>query len=435
MEVFLRYLVLFFVLPVLLWTSIYFSMRLRWPQLRRLGEGLRQMLADKTKNGKMSNFAAVATIVGGNLGAGTIAGTALAIAVGGPGVIFWMVAVAVLGSVVKLASASLGVLYQEKQHHGRCIGGPMFYILRGVGSYPLSICYCIFIIGASFSVGNLVQVNAFTSSFSPCDTSVKVVCALALTIPTAIILSGGLKRFASFMSCSIPIIGIVYVIACVVGIVMLRHQLGAVARQIFCGAFSLRAVGGGSVGILFLQTLQVGISRGLFATDIGLGLAAIAHGNVENDHLTPAQHAREQGLIALLAPLLVAILCAITGILILCSGPDLTNSASQICVDTFTIAFETPHARWFIPAIIYSFALTTILSWAWFAEHAFFFLRRNHWRRYYRVMFLAMMFAGAFVHTSLPWTIADACIAGLLLLNLFALLRLRQRVMSVYSGE
>ncbi|MDR2435745.1 MAG: amino acid carrier protein [Puniceicoccales bacterium] len=434
-DTFLRYLVLFLVLPALLGASVYFSLRLRWPQLRCLGEGWRRMFADKTKGGKMSNFAAVATIVGGNLGAGTIAGTALAIAVGGPGSIFWMAAVAVLGSVVKLACASLGVLYQTKQHHGRCIGGPMFYILNGVGSYPLSIFYCIFIVGASLSVGNLVQVNVFTSSFQSCSVLAKMACALIFMIPAVIILSGGLKRFAAFMSCSIPIVGIVYIVACLVGIVMLRHQLGSAIGRIFCGAFSLNAVGGGSVGILFSQTLQAGISRGLFATDIGLGLAAIAHGNVDSSDLPIAQHAREQGLIALLAPILVAILCAITGILILCSNPDLSNGASQICIDTFAIAFGTRYAGWFIPVIIYCFALTTILGWAWFAEHTFFFLRRSHWRYYYRAIFLAMIFVGAFMRTSLPWIIADVCIDGLLLSNLFAIFYLRRKIVSTYGDE
>jgi Na+/alanine symporter len=189
----------------------------------------------KVKDGKMSNFAAVATLVGGNLGAGTIAGTALAIAIGGPGSIFWMIVMAILGSAVKLASASLGVLYQEKQHQGRCVGGPMFYMLKGVGSRPLSICYCVFIIGASLSVGNLVQINAFTSSLPSHGIHVKIACVLAFIIPVAIILSGGLRRFAAFMSCSIPLIGIAYIIACFVGIIMLRHQVSSVIKP-----FSLR---------------------------------------------------------------------------------------------------------------------------------------------------------------------------------------------------
>ncbi|MDR0679690.1 MAG: amino acid carrier protein [Puniceicoccales bacterium] len=429
---FLRYLVIFLVLPALLGVSLYFSLRLHWPQLRCFGEGLRRTLIGKEKNSKMSNFAAVATIVGGNLGAGTIAGTALAIAIGGPGSVFWMVIVAILGSVVKLSCATLGVLYQEKQHHGRCIGGPMFYMLKGVGSRTLSICYCVLIIGASLSVGNLVQVHAFTSSFPSCGNFAKIACILAFIVPVTIILSGGLRRFAAFMSCTIPIIGIVYVVACIVGVIMLRHRICSVIWQIFCGAFSPCSIGGGSIGIFLAQTIQTGISRGLFATDIGLGLSAIAHGNVESNDLPLPQHAREQGTIALIAPILVAILCGTTGVLILCANPNLSQSASQICVDTFTIAFRTPYAGWLIPVIIYCFALTTILGWAWFAEHTFFFLRRYRWRYYYRALFIAMISVGAFMHTSLPWTIADICINGLLLSNLFAIFYLRREVIGVH---
>ncbi|MDR1255393.1 MAG: amino acid carrier protein [Puniceicoccales bacterium] len=435
LDVFLRYLVIFVILPALLAASVYFSVHLHWPQLHRLGEGWRHILVDRVKDGKMSNFAAVATIIGGNLGAGTIAGTALAIAIGGPGAIFWMIVVAILGSVVKLAGASLGVFYQEKQHHGRCVGGPMFYMLKGIGSPALSICYCVFLVGASFSVGNLVQVHAFTSSLPSCGIFTKVACILSFIIPVTIILSGGLRRFAAFMSCSIPLMGIAYIIACFIGIVMLRNRILPVIWQIFCEAFSPAAAGGGSLGILLAQTLQAGISRGLFATDIGLGLAAIAHGNVDSSNMPLPQHAREQGIIALLAPILVAALCATTGVLILCAGPNLNQGASQICVDTFKIAFRSPHAGWLIPLIIYCFALTTILGWAWFAEHTFFFLRKNRWRYYYRIAFITVISVGAFMQTSLPWTIADVCINGLLLSNLFAIFHLRRQVISIHSDE
>ncbi|MDR1595927.1 MAG: alanine:cation symporter family protein, partial [Puniceicoccales bacterium] len=208
---FLQYFGVIFIIPTLLGTSIYLSVRLKWPQLKHLGDALRRLLAEKKSSGKMGNFAAVATIVGGNLGAGTIAGTALAVFSGGPGSIFWMVVVAILGSVIKLACASLGVFYQEKQHHERCIGGPMFYIDMGIGSRWMSILYCIFLIGASFTVGNLVQMNVFVNSLSGCGFWSKLICILLFVGPAVAILYGGLRRFAAFMSIIVPVIGVIYI--------------------------------------------------------------------------------------------------------------------------------------------------------------------------------------------------------------------------------
>ncbi|MDR2371824.1 MAG: amino acid carrier protein [Puniceicoccales bacterium] len=434
LDTFLSYFVILCIFPALLGISIYLSWRLRLPQLRSLGNALRNMLTDKKRKGEMSNFAAVAAIVGGNLGAGTIAGTALAIATGGPGAIFWMIVIATLGSVVKLACASLGVFYQEKQHHDRCIGGPMFYIKKGISSHGMSLCYCVFLIGASLTVGNLVQTHAFVYAFPDGNFVTQTLCALLLAVPIAIILSGGLKRFVTFMSCGVPIMGIVYIIACLIGLYIMRDRLGSALGEIFRGAFSLSSMGSGSAGIMLVRALREGTSRGLFATDIGLGLAGIAHGNISNSQCSPEQHAREQGITALLAPILVAILCFITGILIICAAPNLNQDASKICVDTFVAAFRTPRAGWLIPIIIYFFSFTTILAWAWFAEYTFFFLHRARWRYYYRLLFIAMIPVGAFMDTSLPWTIADISIDGLLLTNLLAIFLLRHKILSIHSA-
>jgi amino acid carrier protein len=430
----LSYFVILCIFPALLGISILLSIRLKWPQLRCLGTALRNVVADKKRKGEMNNFAAVAAIIGGNLGAGTIAGTALAIATGGPGAIFWMIAVAILGSVIKLACASLGAFYQEKQHHDRCIGGPMFYIEKGISSRGMSLCYCFFLIGASLTVGNLVQTHAFVYAFPDGDLATKTICALLLAVPTAIVLSGGLKRFVTFMSCSIPIMGITYIIACLVGLYFMRDRLGGALQEILLGAFSFASMEGGTAGIMLIKALHAGTSRGLFATDIGLGLAGIAHGNISDQQTSPERHAREQGITALLAPILVAILCAVTGTLVICAAPELNQDASKICVDTFTTAFRSPFAGWLIPVIIYFFSFTTILAWAWFAEHTFFFLHRARWRYYYRLIFIAMIPVGAFMHTSLPWIIADVCIDGLLLTNLLAIFLLRKKLSSIHDS-
>jgi amino acid carrier protein len=432
MEALLQNVVVWIIFPLLLGASIYFSFRLHFPQFRRIGGAFKMIVQAQANTGQMGSFAAVATIIGGNLGAGTIAGSAMAVAMGGAGAIFWMVAVAILGSIIKLASVVLGVFYQERLR-GQCAGGAMIYIRRGLNSPFLSFCYCLCLVGASLTVGNLVQVHAFTASFAHAGASVRMLGALLLMLPAVPILFGGLKRLSVFMSASVPLIGIMYILFCAIGIILLRDNLGPVIQNVLRGAFSWKAAGGGATGFAFAQVLQAGISRGLFATDIGLGLDAIAHGCVEGGNMPLAEHARKQGLIALIAPILVAVLCAMTGILILCAAPNFGADATQICIDTFSRAFSSPRAGYLIiPIVIYCFALTTIIAWAWFAEHAF---KNPRWHVAFRIFFIAAMPVGALVHGTLPWQIADACIDGLLLTNLFAILRLRDRVVTVYEGR
>jgi Na+/alanine symporter len=433
MDTLLGILIVWIVTPILLLSSLYLSFRLGWPQFTKLGGAFRRVMADSGGNKRFGNLSAVAVIVGGNLGAGTIAGTALAVRTGGPGAILWMVAVALIGGVVKLSCASLGVLYQGPNGRGSCIGGAMFYMAKGLNSFSLGAIYCALLIGAALSVGNLVQINAFVSSLPRTMPAGRPIAILLLAVPTAFILCGGLRRFSRFMTVTIPILGCVYVAICSCGILLLHGNVIPVIRSIFHGAFSPVAVAGGAGGAAVLATIQSGISRGLFATDIGLGLAAIAHGEVNGGKRPIASHAREQGTIALLSPIIVAVICAITGVLILCAAPNFGQCASEICVQTFSIAFRCHCAGWIIPITIYCFALTTMIAWAWFAEHAFYFFGAAKLRSIFRAIFIGLMPVGAFMHSTLPWTIADGCIAGLLLTNIFAILMLRKKVEAIYG--
>ncbi|MDR0339962.1 MAG: alanine:cation symporter family protein [Puniceicoccales bacterium] len=420
--------------PILLFSSCYLSLRLGWLQFRKISQAFRRVLAKNDSGRRFGSFSAVAVIVGGNLGAGTIAGTALALKTGGPGALFWMVVVALLGGVIKLACASLGTLYQERTGNGRSIGGAMFYMAKGLSSFPLGAVYCILLIGAALTVGNLVQTNAFVSALPRALPGGRPIAVLLLATPTAFILCGSLRRFSRFMSVSVPIIGCVHMAVCIVGIFLMHDNVLPVIGSIFRGAVAVPAVAGGAAGVALLATIQSGISRGLFATDIGLGLAAIAHGEVDRGQRPLDHHAREQGIVALLSPTIVAVVCAITGILILCAAPDFQRCASEICVETFSTAFHSDCAGWLIPITMYCFAITTMIAWAWFAEHAFYYFRAPKLRLVFRAIFIGLMPVGAFMESSLPWTLADGCIAGLLLTNVCAILLLRKKLAALYGA-
>ena len=284
--------------------------------------------------------------------------------------------IAILCSVIKLCCSSLGVLFDEEQNGGRRIGGPMFYISKGLHSKVLATIYSTFLVGAAITVGNLVQVNSFVTSFGE-DFQYKWVLMAMLAIPVAFILFGGLKRFAKFMSCIVPIMGVIYMIACVIGIFNLSSNFPGAIKQIILGAVGINSIVGGTFGFILSNAVSSGIRRGLFATDIGLGLAGIAHSNVDSHIDDSALHAKQQGIVALVAPIFVAGICAVTGTLIVCAEPNMALDGSKICTSTFNKAFGTEHAEIFVQTIVYCFALTTILAWAWFAEHSFYFVRKG----------------------------------------------------------
>ena len=427
LDIFLKYFVLFFVAPVMIVTSLLFSIKLKWPQFTLFFRGIRYMMPSREKENKMSSFAAVAAIIGGNLGTGTIVGTAVALSTGGPGAIAWMIATALLCSIVKLFCASLGVLFHEDQHNERKIGGPMFYMDKGLHFKLLAILYSIFLIGESITGGVFVQVNSFITSFGQ-DIDYKWALILSLAIPSAIILFGGLKRFAKFMSFIVPIMGLFFIAACFVGIFNLRDNLPGAIKQIMYGAIGINPIIGGGIGFAITSAISTGMSRILLAADIGLGLAGIAHANVDIHTDDIKEHARKQGIVALIAPIFVGILCAVTGILILCSSVDMSLNGSEICIAAFNKAFNTDHAQYFIQAIIYCFSLTTILAWAWFAEHAFFYMRKSALCKIFKIFVIAIMPVGAYMHGKLPWHLADICANGLIITNIVAIILLRKHV-------
>ncbi|MDR2576914.1 MAG: amino acid carrier protein [Puniceicoccales bacterium] len=435
MDTFLQIVIVWFVTPFLLLSSFYLSVRLGWPQFCRIGQAFRRVLAKNGRGGgwRFGNFSAVAMTVGGNLGAGTIAGTALAIKIGGPGAILWMVIVALLGGVIKLCCASLGALYQERRSGNEPAGGVMFYMSKGLSSFSLGAIYAIFLLGTALTAGNFVQVHAFVSSLPTTMPAGRTIAILLLLVPTAYVVCGGLRRLSRFMCVSVPIIACVHLAACIIGIVLMRNNIIPVLANIVRGAVAPTAIVGGAGGAAILATIQAGILRGLFATDVGQGLAAIAHGRVEANRRSLQDHAREQGIIALLSPLIVAIVCAVTGVLILCAAPNFQQGASEICVQAFQTAFRSDLAGWFVPVIIYFFAITTIIAWSWFADHAFHFFHTPRLGGIFRVAFIALLPVGAFMRSSLPWMLADICVVVLVLTNIFSILALRKKMTSLYA--
>ncbi len=352
--------------------GLYFSLRTRFFQVRKLGFSLGTIwhkLREKPEAGGVSPFQAVCTALAATVGTGNIAGVAGAIAIGGPGAIFWMWVAALLGMVVKYAEVVLAVRYREPDGQGSFRGGPMYYIKNGLGKKWtwLGGLFCAFGMVAAFGVGNSTQISTAVTSINealiflgliPSPRGNLMVGLLAGAL-VALVILGGAKRIGAVAEYLIPVMSLGY-IALSLG-VLLRNA-GAVPgalQSIFAGAFSPKAFTGGAVGSAFL-TLRIGVSRGVFTNEAGMGTASIAHAGANTRH--PAEQGL-YGIFEVFADTLV--ICTMTALVILSSGisvPYGTDAGAELTV----AAFVSVYGGWvtiFLALSMALFAFATILGW------------------------------------------------------------------------
>jgi len=322
---------------LMLGMGLFLTIRLRGVQFRLFGKALRSLRgsreADRGKDG-VSAFQAVCTALAGTLGTGNIAGVAGAIALGGPGAVFWMSAAALLGMATKYTEVALSVRYRRKNTQGEWIGGPMYYIEQGLGTRfrPLAKAFCIFGIMASLGVGNMAQVGALADSLCTAAASwsmknhfFAIRCAVGALAAAAAycILKGGLRRVAWAAERLIPWVSAVYVTGMVCVVVKNIAVLPEALRQIGECAFTPRAFGGGAAGIGMMQAARVGVSRGLFTHEAGMGSSPIAHAGAHA--ATPVR----QGLLGIFEVFAdTLVLCTLTALGILVSGCDIPYGQS-----------------------------------------------------------------------------------------------------------
>ena len=427
-------------------TGIYLTIRLGVLQFRKLGKALKYMVHNETDGiGEITSFGALCTAMAATIGTGNIVGVATAVVAGGPGALFWMVLAACFGMATKYSEGVLAVKFREDRGGGRFLGGPFYYIEKGMGKgwKWLAKLFAIFGIGAGLlGIGTITQVNGIASAtkgfFDPdaehavsifgTDYSVvTVITAIVVAFVTALVVIGGLKRIASVTSVIVPFMAIAYVAVCVVILIYNIKEIPDAVVMVIQSAFGVRAMAGGALGALLLA-MQKGVARGIFSNEAGLGSAPIAAAAAQTKE--PVR----QGLVSMTGTFIdTVVICTMTGLTIMVTGAydfAVGNELEGVDVTSYAFSNGLPWADGIGSAILMMclafFAFTTILGWDYYSERCLEYLTGGKMGavKVYRWLYILAVLIGPFLTVSAVWTIADIFNGLMAIPNLIALLAL-----------
>ena len=408
-------------------TGLYLTLRLGFIQIRYLPRALGYLFKkDKGGKGDVSSFAALCTALAATIGTGNIVGVATAVQAGGPGAIFWMWLVALLGMATKYAECLLAVKYRVRDKNGFMAGGPMYYIESGLGIKWLAKLFALFgVMVAFFGIGTFPQVNAITYAMQDTFNVPVLVTAIIVTLLVGLIILGGVKRIATASSVIVPFMAILYVTTSLVIILLNIEKVPDAISLIIYSAFDPQAALGGAVGFTVMKAIQSGVARGIFSNESGLGSAPIA---------AAAAQTREpvrQGLISMTGTFLdTIIVCTMTGIVLVLTGawnnPELAGAT--VTNYAFAQGLGTSIGATIVTVGLLFFAFTTILGWCYYGERCFVYLIGIRGVKLYRLAYIVLVGLGSFLHLNLIWIIADIVNGLMAFPNLIALIGLRKVV-------
>ena len=407
-------------LLLLVGTGIYLTIRLGLLQVARLPKAFQLIFTKDKGHGDVSSFAALCTALAATVGTGNIIGVATAIKVGGPGALFWMWMAAFFGMATKYAEGLLAIKYRSKDANGAVAGGPMHYILLGMGEKwrPLAIFFALAgVLVALLGIGTFTQVNSITESIQNTAQIDPAITTLILSIFVGIAVFGGLKSISKVSTAVVPFMAIVYILGTLIVIFFNIEKIPATLALIFTSAFSPVAAVGGFAGATIRTAIQNGVARGVFSNESGLGSAPIAAAAAKTNEPV------EQGLISMTGTFIdTLIICTLTGLTILVTGVwsgDLNGVA--LTQSAFSTIFSN-FGSVLLTIFLVLFAFTTILGWNYYGERCFEFLFGVRFIWLYRVVFVLMVLLGGFIELDMVWIIADIVNALMALPNLIALL-------------
>lgn len=405
--------------------------------------------ANDRHEGEVSAFGALCTALSATIGTGNIVGVATAIGTGGPGALFWMEVAALFGMATKYAEGLLAVKYREITPEGRVLGGPFYYIEKGLGRKWkwLAIMFAVSgVLAGIMGIGTITQINGITSAvqnfFEPSFNSATVktgvsifgvtysysavIAGLFVTISSALVIIGGIKRIAKVSMVVVPFMAVAYVLVCLTVLFSNASRIPEALMTIFQAAFNPQAFTGGAVGTIFIA-MQKGIARGIFSNEAGLGSAPIAAAAAKTDN--PVQ----QGLVCMTGTFIdTIVICTMTGLAIVLSGtwdPALGLAGVDITIAAFSkLLWFLPNgsaiASLFLMLSLSFFAFTTILGWNYYSEKCLEYIvgsNRIGWLKAFRILYVMVVFVGPYLTVSLVWNIADIFNGLMALPNLIAL--------------
>lgn len=409
-------------LILLLGTGVFLTIGLRGITITRIPYAFGQLLKGRkgTGEGEISPFNALMTALSSTVGTGNIAGVATAIGIGGPGALFWMWCTALVGMATKYAEAVLAVNYRETDSEGKKVGGPMYYIKNGLGNRwkPLAFLFALFGSLAGFGLANTVQSNTVSQVLHNNFNIPTLFSGLVMAFMVALVLLGGIKRIAQVAGKLVPLMTVIYLLATAIILVIHMADIPTALALIVDSAFNGTAATGGFAGATVMLALRMGVSRGIFSNESGLGSAPIAHAAAETN--SPVR----QGTIAMLGTFIdTLIICTMTGLVLIVSGAwntDLEGAAMTLMVFDSTLPFGGN----ILSLCIALFAFTTMLGWSYYGERCAQFLLGPKVVLPFRVLWVIGVFIGTQMSLGLVWKMSDALNGMMAIPNLLALLLL-----------
>ena len=401
-------------------THLFLTFRTRGVQ-RHIGSAIKMTLSGSKAGGDISNFSALMVAMAATVGTGNIIGVGTAIALGGPGAVFWCWLTGVFGMATKYAEALLSVKYRYKTESGTMIGGPMVVLERGLKMKPLAIFFCITTICAAFGIGNMNQANSVSVLLTENFGVSPYITGTVMAVLIGFITFGGIKWLARVCEVFVPIMAVVYIIGCVAILILNYQFVGEAVELIITSAFSPAAVGGGLTGGGIMIAMRYGISRGLFSNESGLGSAPIVSAAAKTEN------AVKQALIASSATFWdTVIICALTGIVLVTSVivyPDINFHDGAILTN---MAFTKLH-DWgggLLTIALFTFVFSTILGWSYYAERCLEYISGKKALVYFRIIWSIAIFIGCVAKLDLVWVFSDCANALMAIPNIISLLLL-----------
>ena len=421
-------------LILLVGTGIYFTFKLNFIQMFKLPLAIKYLFLnddDKSDNeakGEVSSFAALCTALSATIGTGNIVGVATAIATGGPGALFWMWVAAFFGMATKYAEGVLAIKYREVDENGEMSGGPMYYIEKGVGNKFLANMFAFFGIAvALLGIGTFGQVNSISKAALISFNIPIWFTAIIITILVTLVTLGGIKRISNVAEKIVPTMAILYILGALLVLICNFKAIPSAITLIIKSAFNPSAALGGTTGITISLAIQMGIGRGVFSNEAGLGSAPIAAAAAKTKYPV------KQGLISMTGTFIdTIIICTMTGLAIVLTG-SFNSGLKGAAMTTFAFENGLPFAiigKYIVNIGLIFFAFTTIIGWNYYGERCIQYLIGIKGIKFYKIIFIALVGVGPFLSLNLVFIIADIVNGLMALPNLIGLIKLRNIVIS-----
>lgn len=420
----------FVLIPLLCGTGIFYTLRLRFVQVRFFPLAAKYLLGGATLFGKkadhtgMSSFQALATAIAAQVGTGNVAGTATALVAGGPGALFWLWLAAFFGMATIFAEAVLALTYKDYDAEGRAVGGPAYYITKGMGSRfkPMAYFFSVAIIIALGFIGNMVQSNSISLAMQNALGAPLWLSGLVTAVMAGFVFFGGVSRIACVTEKLVPLMAVTYLLGG--SFVLLCHasEIVPAFELILTAAFNPEAVGGGALGFTVAKAMQYGVARGLFSNEAGMGSTPHAHA------MAKVEHPAEQGLVAMFGVFATVLVVTFTGLVILVTGVlDYQTTGIELTQRAYDLDFGR-FGSIFVAVCLFFFAFSTIIGWYFFGAQNVVFLAGSSALGFYRAAVCAFILVGAMLKVDLVWSLADLFNGLMVIPNLIALLVLNKVV-------